>query len=135
VDAQGSRPDADLIGESLSRPEAFAAIFERHFAAVHRYLARRAGAGLADDLASEVFTVAFARRASFRGHSDSALPWLLGIATNLLHNHGRAGVRRGTSPHACARVGPRSSLTSLSERLCGTSAGGAPGTWPRGLRR
>lgn len=90
MDAQGSRPDADLIGESLSRPDAFAAIFERHFAAVHRYLARRAGAGLADDLASEVFTVAFARRASFRGHSDSALPWLLGIATNLLHNHGRA---------------------------------------------
>ena len=90
MDVSGSATDPDLICESLSRPEAFAAIFERHFAAIHRYLARRAGVAVADDLASQTFLIAFDRRGSYRAQSDTALPWLLGIATNALHNHARA---------------------------------------------
>jgi RNA polymerase sigma factor (sigma-70 family) len=88
--AGGTKSDADLIVESLSRPEAFAPVFDRHFHAVHRYLARRAGVGTADDLASQTFLVAFRRRAAFREESDSALPWLFGIASRLLSNHGRS---------------------------------------------
>ncbi|MGH3261955.1 MAG: RNA polymerase sigma factor [Trebonia sp.] len=68
-------------------------IFDRHFDAVHAYLTRRVGADLADDLASATFVTAFARRGSFRSVSDSARPWLLGIATNLLRNEWR-GERR-----------------------------------------
>jgi hypothetical protein len=49
-------------GASLREPERFASIFERHFAAIHHYLARRLGEDLADDLAAQVFLVAFERR-------------------------------------------------------------------------
>ena len=57
--------DADSIARSLSVPDAFRHVFDRHFAAVHRYLARRVGRTRADDLASQTFVVAFERRASF----------------------------------------------------------------------
>lgn len=85
--------DANVIADSVSRPETFATIFERHFAAVHAYLARRIGQSLADDLAATTFTVAFERRRRFRRDADSARPWLLGIATNLLRNERRAELR------------------------------------------
>ena len=74
---------------SLGAPQAFALIFERHFAAVHGYLHRRAGVDVADDLAAETFALAFERRASCRANG-SALPWLYGIATNLLRHCWRA---------------------------------------------
>lgn len=60
---------------------------------MHRYLARRAGREHADDLASQTFTVAFARRHTFRSEATSALPWLLGIATNLLSDDRRSEQR------------------------------------------
>lgn len=76
--------DADLISRSVTEPECFAGIFERHFSEVHRYLARRIGTHRADDLAATTFTTAFERRRSFNGAHDSARPWLFGIATRLL---------------------------------------------------
>jgi len=88
-----ARSDSAVIAESQARPDAFAAIFDRHFTAVHRYLARRAGASAADDLASQTFTVAFAGRSGFRSSATSARPWLFGIATNLLRNDRRAELR------------------------------------------
>ena len=65
-------------------------MFDRHFTSIHHYLARRAGREVADDLASQCFTVAFARRGSFDATSVDARPWLYGIATNLLRDHWRA---------------------------------------------
>jgi RNA polymerase sigma-70 factor (ECF subfamily) len=35
--------DGGAIARSLHDPEAFAGVFDRHFAFVHRYIARRAG--------------------------------------------------------------------------------------------
>lgn len=90
-----------MISLSLARPEAFATIFERHFAAIHAYLARRVGQSLADDLAATTFTVAFERRRRFRREAESARPWLFGIATNLLRNERRAELR---TLHVLARV-------------------------------
>lgn len=87
------RSDATVIGDSVGRPEAFEAIFDRHFDAVWRYLARRAGSGRADDLASATFVVAFERRDGFRPAASSARPWLFGIATNLLRNELRSEQR------------------------------------------
>lgn len=113
---ESSRSDVDCLARSLGEPKAFAVIFERHFAAVHRYLHRRAGRDLADELAAETFALAFERRASCRA-TRSVLPWLYGIATNLLHHrwrterrqlraHGRSGVDRWTEyeDEAAARV-------------------------------
>jgi RNA polymerase sigma factor (sigma-70 family) len=85
--------DALAISRSMEIPDAFEAIFDRHFNAVHRYVARRAGRQRADDLASQTFVVAFERRARFRPDAPTARPWLLGIATNLLANDRRAEQR------------------------------------------
>ena len=84
--------DASLIKRSLDHPQAFTAIFDRHFDAVHGYLSRRVGRDRADDLAATTFTVAFERRATFRAGAGGgdARPWLYGIATNLLRNEQRA---------------------------------------------
>jgi RNA polymerase sigma-70 factor, ECF subfamily len=81
--------DSAAIAGSIDGPERFSVVFDRHYQAVHRYLARRAPAGHADDLASATFVVAFERRRTFRADSPSARPWLLGIATNLLHERYR----------------------------------------------
>jgi RNA polymerase sigma-70 factor (ECF subfamily) len=85
--------DTDRVARSLSEPKAFELIFERHFDSVHRYLHRRAGRDLADELAAETFVLAFERRGSCRA-SGSVLPWLYGIATNVLRRNWRAERRR-----------------------------------------
>lgn len=71
----------------------FEVLFERHFGAVHGYLHRRAGRNIADELAAETFALAFERRASCRSR-DSVLPWLYGIATNLLRRRRRVERRQ-----------------------------------------
>ena len=86
--------DAVVIERSLRRPERFAAVFDRHYAAIHGYVARRLGAGLADDVASETFLVAFDRRHRYDLGQPDATPWLYGIASNLVARHRRAEVRR-----------------------------------------
>ena len=45
--------DADVIQRSWDDPEQFAALFDRHAPRIHRYVARRAGREVADDLVAE----------------------------------------------------------------------------------
>jgi hypothetical protein len=54
--------DAGLIAESCRVPERFGAVFDRHAASIHGYIARRLGRDAADDLVAEVFLVAFRQR-------------------------------------------------------------------------
>jgi RNA polymerase sigma factor (sigma-70 family) len=98
------KTDVDCLGRSLREPKAFELIFERHFGSIHRYLQRRAGRDLADELAAETFALAFERRASCRA-SGSVLPWLYGIATNLLRRRWRAE-RRQLRAYARSGVDP-----------------------------
>jgi RNA polymerase sigma factor (sigma-70 family) len=86
--------DGEIIACSLHDPDAFVALFERHFAELHRYLARRVGAELADDLAAETFAQAFRVRVRYRPLTPDARPWLYGIAANLLFKHRRGEARR-----------------------------------------
>ena len=89
--------DASVIARSRVEPEAFAALFDRHADAVHRYAARRLGGEVADDLVAETFTTAFQQRHRYdpaRGAGADARPWLFGIATNLVGRHRRAEARR-----------------------------------------
>jgi RNA polymerase sigma-70 factor (ECF subfamily) len=81
------------MARSLDDPAAFATLFDRHAPAVHRYLGRRVGE-LADDLLSETFLIAFRRRAAYRPERVEVRPWLIGIATNLVHGSARAERRR-----------------------------------------
>jgi RNA polymerase sigma factor (sigma-70 family) len=75
-------------------PARFAELFDRHYPAILRYLRRRVGHQLADDLASETFTLAFRHRHRYRAEHPDAAAWLYAIAGNLLRQHARAEVRR-----------------------------------------
>jgi RNA polymerase sigma-70 factor (ECF subfamily) len=89
-----SPSDGAIIAASRTQPQLFSTVFDRHFAAIHVYLARRAGVQAADDLASLTFVVALERRDSFREQAQDARPWLYGIATNLLRSHRRGEASR-----------------------------------------
>jgi RNA polymerase sigma factor (sigma-70 family) len=86
--------DAAVVGESLERPAAFSALYERHLDTVARYVARRVGASLAEDLTAEVFVRAFRARMHYRPERATALPWLLGIAGHVVADNRRAERRR-----------------------------------------
>ncbi len=81
--------DAELMVRSRADPRLFALVFDRHFVTIHRYLQRRVGPDVADDLAGDVFRVAFERRDAFDPQQEHARPWLYGIATNLLRGEHR----------------------------------------------
>ena len=69
--------------------EDFDAVFREHFAPVHRFIARRVGQALAEDLAAEVFATAYRRRAAYQPERGSPRSWLYGIATNVVRGHWR----------------------------------------------
>jgi phosphoribosylaminoimidazole-succinocarboxamide synthase len=81
--------DAELMRESLDEPARFGEIFDRHADVVFRYLARRIGPDDSNDLLADVFLAAFEARSRFDSEFSTALPWLYGIASNLLRKHFR----------------------------------------------
>jgi RNA polymerase sigma factor (sigma-70 family) len=85
--------DAALIERSWHEPEAFAALYDRHAAPIHRFAGRRLGDQLADDVVGETFLAAFRRRKRYDLRRADARPWLYGIAANVIGKHRRAEVR------------------------------------------
>jgi RNA polymerase sigma factor (sigma-70 family) len=70
---------------------AFGALFERHACAVYNFCFRRTGDwAAAEDLTSIVFLEAWRRRKDVRLKDGRALPWLLGVAVNVLRNRRRS---------------------------------------------
>lgn len=67
------------------------ALYDAHYAEVLAYCARRIGRSEAEDLASEVFAVAWRRRDEIQG--ATARPWLYGIARGVVSNRWRSGRR------------------------------------------
>jgi len=116
-----SPSDAEVIGRSLGEPEAFGLIYDRHAAALLRFLGRRAGAKVAEGLVGELFRVAFERRKTFDASRATALPWLYGIGSNLLLKHRRAEARRlsASAWMAAGReaAGGRESAPALDARV------------------
>lgn len=86
--------DAEALQGSIDEPALFARVYRRHVEAVARYLTRRVGNAAAEDLSSEVFVRAFRRRSAYEPAHATALPWLLGIASNLVGEHRRDERRR-----------------------------------------
>lgn len=65
----------------------FEAVYRRHLPAVSAYLARRVDRADVEDLAADVFAVAWRKRASVAEGEE--LPWLYRIASYLVANHRR----------------------------------------------
>jgi RNA polymerase sigma-70 factor (ECF subfamily) len=122
--ARSGADDAVAIRASLQDPGAFAGLFDRHAALIHRYLARRVGRETADDLVAETFLIAFAKRQQYDSRHRDARPWLYGIATNLIGQHRRAEIRNyrlqralrsdSSSPDHASRIA--ADLTAASAR-------------------
>ena len=106
--------DGYLIELSTTQPEAFGSIFDRYARFIHRYLARRIGGSLADDLTAETFLIAFRGRDRYDPAHPDALPWLYGIAANLLRGHQRAEIRQY---RALARTGVDPALGDHGDRV------------------
>ena len=83
------RSDAELIRDARQDPAAFGELFRRHARTVHTWFAQRI-AWAASDLTAETFAQAWLSRSRFRDQrAGSALPWLLGIARNVLRESAR----------------------------------------------
>lgn len=90
---RGHLDDAELIRRTQDEPEAFAAVFDRHASALHRYVTRRLGTSPADDIVAETFLQAFQQRSRYDPSFTDARPWLYGIAANLIRRHHRVETR------------------------------------------
>jgi len=95
--------DAELLERTAREPKAFATFYRRHERLVLRYLiAQCRDAELTADLAAETFISALELADRFdpsRSAGSNAMPWLLGIARNML----RASVRRGVVEEGARR--------------------------------
>jgi RNA polymerase sigma factor (sigma-70 family) len=90
---RGPRPvtPEELADSELWDLEAFGVLFSRHARSVYNHCFRRTASWSdAEELTSAAFVEAWRRRRDVRPIGDSALPWLLGIANNLLRNHRRS---------------------------------------------
>jgi RNA polymerase sigma-70 factor (ECF subfamily) len=86
------RSDAELLAAASRDASAFRTLYDRHVEAVHAFARRRTGDDdVALDLTAETFARAWYARRRFRDdRSGQALPWLYGIAANVV----RESVRR-----------------------------------------
>src|SRR6476620_5584399 len=92
----GSRMPLRASDESLLQASAngdqraFSELYERHARTIYNYLFRRmADWSEAEDLTAVVFLEAFRRRREVVIVEGKLLPWLYGIATNVLRNRRR----------------------------------------------
>jgi RNA polymerase sigma factor (sigma-70 family) len=97
---------------AFAAPEDFEAVFREHFVPVHRFIARRVGRALAEDLSAEVFATAYRRRAAYHPDRGSLRSWLYGIAANVVRGHWRH----------------EQQLLELDARVARDSPGPPPGT-------
>ncbi|MFJ6896677.1 RNA polymerase sigma factor [Streptomyces hokutonensis] len=100
--AERAGDDAEIVVQSLERPELFTLLYDRYASDIHRYAARRLGDGAADDITADTFLAAFRIRSRYDRTRPNARPWLYGIAGNLIGKQRRTEVR---ALKALARTG------------------------------
>lgn len=123
--AQG---DSDALGE----------LFDKHADALFRYaLSRTRSWHDAEELVSLTFLEAWRQRARLKLESDTLLPWLLGVATNVDRNRARSQRRHEQfltrlphsehSPDHASEIAERLDAEAEVSRLLGGAAGLSPG--------
>jgi RNA polymerase sigma factor (sigma-70 family) len=98
---------------------AFGALFDRYADTVYGYCFRRTGDwALAEDITSIVFLEAWRKRHSVDLYEGKALPWLLGIGTNVIRNQRRSLRRFRAMLERLPRLDPVSDFgDNLDERI------------------
>lgn len=131
--------DAQQVELSLREPECFGPVFDRYFAEIHGYVARRLGRDAADDVAAETFLTAFRSRRRFDASRGTVRAWLYGIATNHMSAYHRQEIRayRGLA-RASAQGVEEGHADRVAERVdagvVGRELAGALAELPRGDR-
>ncbi|MBD0328726.1 MAG: RNA polymerase sigma factor [Thermoleophilia bacterium] len=104
-------PSDDVLWRRAAAGDAgaFGDLYERHCRAVYNYLFRRLGDWSdAEELTAVVFLEAFRRRRDVRVENGKVLPWLYGIATNLVRNRRRSLRRQRNALEGMDRAEPSS---------------------------
>jgi RNA polymerase sigma factor (sigma-70 family) len=116
------RDDARDVELSLRDPARFGAVFDRYFAEIHGYAAKRAGRDAADDIAAETFLTAFWARRRFDPGRGTVKAWLYGIVTNHLSAYRRRELR---AYRAMARTGLSAPEEGHADRVVERVAAGS----------
>jgi RNA polymerase sigma factor (sigma-70 family) len=111
----GEASDGELLAATRSRPDAFAAFYDRYETPVVGYFTRRTGdPDVAADLTAEVFAAALGAAHRYRPETPTAAGWLFTIARNTLAK----SVRRGrVEAKARRRIGISEAVAFTSEEL------------------
>lgn len=97
--------------------EAFGTLFQRHAIAVYRLCFWRTGdVALSEDLSAAVFLETWRHKARVVVVNGSILPWLFGVASNLVRSHRRAARRREA---ALRRLPPLPVQPDVAEEVAG----------------
>jgi RNA polymerase sigma-70 factor (ECF subfamily) len=95
--------------------DAFGLLFDRHSRTIYNYCFRRtADWSLAEDLTSLVFLEGWRRRDEVQFIDGGVLPWLFGVATNLIRNRRRTARRHRA---ALARLAPAEAERDFADDL------------------
>jgi RNA polymerase sigma-70 factor (ECF subfamily) len=100
--------DDELWDRAVSgEPRAFEQLFDRHANAIFTFCLRRTGdRSVAEDLMSATFLHAWRRRADMQPATGGPVPWLYGIAANLVRRHIRSVGRRQAAMARVPALGP-----------------------------
>ncbi|MER6827275.1 sigma-70 family RNA polymerase sigma factor [Streptosporangium sp. NPDC000563] len=93
----------------MDDPEArFTALYDQHYRSVLGYTLLRAERQAAEDIASETFLIAWRQLEEL---PEPPLPWLLGVARNLLRGQRRSGLRRRALVERLAELSSEGDVT------------------------
>ncbi|MCO5992582.1 RNA polymerase sigma factor [Actinoallomurus rhizosphaericola] len=101
-------------------PAAFSELFDAHAQAIYRYAARSTGdLNAAEDVVSLTFLEAWRLRGRLEPGDAGVLPWLFGLATNVLRNQARAARRHRA---AMSRMPRREQPPDFTDKVIGRMA-------------
>ena len=106
--------DFNLVERAKRDPKALALLYDMHYEAIARYIARRVGASDAEDLTAEVFLAMVRYLPRFRSRGVPFRAWLYRLATNQVNRWARR--RRRDARHRLAEIADRPGATCTAEQ-------------------
>jgi RNA polymerase sigma factor (sigma-70 family) len=108
IDEEVGPPDADLLrAATAGSPTAYAEFFRRHVRAVTAFGLRRCSTpDQVADLVADTFLIALHAAHRYKAETETALPWLYGIARRVILRQRRTRSRRDSVMGRLARFEP-----------------------------
>jgi RNA polymerase sigma-70 factor, ECF subfamily len=106
--------DFNLVERAKRDPRALALLYDMHYAAIARYVARRVGPSDTEDLVAEVFLAMVRYMPRFRSRGVPFRAWLYRLATNQVNRWARR--RRRDARHRLAEIADRPGTSCTAEQ-------------------